>query len=80
MFAKRGFSHHHEPGALQAPLDPLDSYLGHEFGTLMNTLSPFRPTGDRDGVHEIAGIGGVSFSSITLEDRRMREHFKNDCL
>jgi hypothetical protein len=58
MSVKRGFLHHHESGARSVPHDSLGRYFGHEFITLMNPLSSFKPKGERDGVGEIARIGG----------------------
>jgi hypothetical protein len=51
--------------------------LGHELIPFVETLPPIEAERERDGVGEIAKVGGFE-SSMALEDTRELEHSKNE--
>src|SRR5580704_15441987 len=54
----RRLLHDHVSSLLQIPHDVIGGEIGHEFVAPVKALSPVESEGERDGLREVAGVGG----------------------
>ena len=67
----RRLLHHHVSAALQMPHDVIGGEIGHEFVAPVKVLSPVEPKSKRDGLREVAGVGGGEL--VVGHDRTITE-------
>ncbi len=67
----RRLLHHYVSAPLQMPQDMIGGQIGHEFVAPMKALSPVEPKSKRDGLREVAGVGGGEL--VVGHDRTITE-------